>query len=101
VQPTLKLGLHLSYDGDVATKWNPPTRDGRSEGTDPTSGLKWAMESSETHWMEHDGRLVTYWRSRPAAERLAQAGAYRVRIHGLVTAPSKWTWRLVPFGHAG
>lgn len=83
----------------MVTKRNLPTRDGRTEGIDPTSGLKWAVEPAEIHWAEHDARLVTYWRSRPAAERLEQAGAYRVRIHGLVAAPSMWTWRLVPFGH--
>lgn len=91
---------HLPYDGEVATDWNPPTRDGRSEGSDPTSGLKWVVEAPEVHWAEHDARLLTYWRSRPTSERLAQAAEYRVRIHGLVEAPSTWTWRLVPFGHA-
>jgi len=80
----------------MASEWVPPTRDGRTRGTDPQSGLAWAVEAPDTHWAEHDGRLVAYWRSRPAAERLAQAAAYRVRVHGLVAAPAQWTWRLVP-----
>lgn len=88
----------LSYHGDMAAHWNPPTRDGRSEGIDPISGLAWVLETPETHWAEHDARQVTYWRSRPASERLAQAAAYRVRVHGLVAAPSQWTWQLVPAG---
>jgi len=61
--------------------------------------MPWAVEAPDTHWAEHDARLVTYWRSRPAAERLAQAAAYRLRVHGLVAAPSTWTWQLLPAGH--
>lgn len=96
---TERSGLCLPYDGDVAANWIPPTRDGRSQGIDPTSGMPWAVEAPDTHWAEHDARLVTYWRSRPAAERLAQAAAYRLRVHGLVAVPSTWTWQLLPAGH--
>ena len=88
--------LVLSYDGRMATDWTPPTRDGRSSGIDPTSSLAWAIEPPEVHWAEHDARQVAYWRSRPAAERLAQANHYRLRVHGLVVPPERWTWKLVP-----
>jgi hypothetical protein len=80
----------------MTREWKPPTRDGRLTGIDRTSGLAWAVEPAEVHWAEHDRRLVAYWRSRPAAERLAEASAYRTRVHGLVTVPQRWPWRLVP-----
>jgi hypothetical protein len=79
----------------MAPDWIPPTRDGRTSGVDPDSGLAWAVEPPHVHWAEHDARLVAYWRSRPPAERLAQAAAYRLRVHGPVPAPDRWTWRLV------
>jgi hypothetical protein len=84
----------------MADKWHPPTRDGRTEGADSVSGLAWAIEAPEAHWAAHDSRLVAYWRSRPPAERLAEAAAYRVRVHGLVAGPSHWTWQLVPAADA-
>lgn len=79
----------------MAAEWTPPTRDGRTEGTDSTSGLAWAIERPDDHWAGHDVRLVAYWRSRPASERLAQADAYRIRVHGLVAPPTRWTWQVL------
>ena len=90
----------VPHHGPMASNWIPPTRDGRSTGKDPSSGLAWSIEPPDAHWAEHDARLVTYWRSRPASERLAQASAYRVRVHGLVVAPDRWTWQFVPVDHA-
>jgi hypothetical protein len=84
----------------MAAGWQPPIRDGRTEGAESVSGLAWAVEAPDAHWAAHDARLVAYWRSRPAPERLAEAAAYRVRVHGLVAAPSEWTWQLVPAGNA-
>ena len=55
-----------------------------------------AIEEPAAHWAEHDRRLVRYWRSRTPAERLAQAAAYRVRVHGETADPDEWTWRFVP-----
>jgi len=80
----------------MSVEWKVPTRDGRSHGIDSQSGLAWAVEAPDAHWAEHDARLVAYWRSRPAAERLAAAADYRVRVHGLIAAPARWTWQLVP-----
>jgi hypothetical protein len=82
----------------MSREWRPPTRDGRATGVDSTSGLAWAVEAPDAHWAEHDGRLVAYWRSRPPAERLGAADEYRLRVHGRVVPPERWTWRLVPFG---
>lgn len=78
--------------------WRPPTRDGLSSGRDRVTGLAWAFEQPIVHWNEHDERQVAYWRSRPAEERLAQAAAYRVRVHGHCAEPHVWTWKFVPFG---
>ena len=75
-----------------------PTRDGSREGREPSSGTPWAFESPEAHWAEHDGRQVRYWRSRPAAERLARAAHYRVLRHGTHLEPAVWTWRFVEPG---
>jgi hypothetical protein len=77
--------------------WEPPTRDGLRRGR-ATSGLTWEFEEPATHWAEHDRRLVRYWRSRPPGERLAQAAAYRLRVHGETPDPDPWTWRFVPAG---
>lgn len=73
----------------------PPTRTGEAEGRDPVTGTAWAFEPPEVHWAEHDRRHLEYWLSRPPAERLAQAAAYRVRVHGLVEEPSRWAVRFV------
>jgi hypothetical protein len=78
--------------------WRPPTRDGAASGRDSASGLAWAFEEPAVHWAEHDTREVLHWRSRPAAERLAQAAAYRLRVHGRTPEPRLWTWKFVPFG---
>ena len=83
----------------MAVDWIPPTRGGRSSGIDSTSGLAWAIEPPDVHWAEHDARQVAYWRSRPSSERLAQAHLYRFRVHGLLSAPARWTWQVVPAGH--
>jgi len=48
----------------------------------PLAGLRWSLESPEDHWTRHDREQVRYWRSRPPAERLAQAEAYRIRVFG-------------------
>ena len=82
----------------MTDEWVPPTRDGKTSGVDSTTGLSWAVEPPDLHWNQHDARQVAYWRSRPPSERLAQAELYRLRVHGLVVAPSSWTWRLVPPG---
>ncbi len=44
--------------------------------------MRWALESPDVHWARHDREQVRYWLSRPPAERLAQAEAYRVRVFG-------------------
>ena len=62
------------------------------------AGTPWAFESAGEHWRLHDQREVTYWRSRPPEERLAQALHYRVRVHGPLSAPARWSWRLVASG---
>jgi hypothetical protein len=59
--------------------------------------LAWAFEDPPRHWAEHDRRLAAYWQSRSPAERLAQAAAYRVRVHGETPEPDPWTWTFVPF----
>ena len=79
--------------------WTPPTTSGRSSGIDPTSGLAWTLEPPEVHRAEHDAREVTHWRSRPPAERLAQAHGYRLRVHDHIGNPERWPWQLVPAGH--
>jgi hypothetical protein len=78
--------------------WRPPTRDGVASGRDPSSGLAWAFEDPRVHRDQHDERHVRYWRSRSPAERLAQADAYRVRVHGYRPEPTVWAWKFVPFG---
>ena len=75
-----------------------PTKTGAWSGVDRQTGTPWRFEPADEHWRLHDQREVAYWRSRPAAERLAQASHYRVRVHGLVTMPTHWPWRFVPFG---
>lgn len=75
-----------------------PTKTGAWAGVDLGSGTPWAFESADEHWRLHDQRERAYWRSRPAAERLAQADGYRVRVHGLVASPVRWTWRFVAAG---
>lgn len=75
-----------------------PTKTGAWAGVDRGTGTPWAFESAQEHWRLHDQRERAYWRSRPAGERLAQASLYRVRVHGLVTMPTHWPWRFVPFG---
>ena len=44
--------------------------------------MTWSLESGDDHWDRHDREQVKYWLSRPPAERLAQADAYRVRVFG-------------------
>jgi hypothetical protein len=66
-------------------------RDGSSG---PLAGMRWSLESPEDHWARHDRDQVRYWLSRPAAERLAQADAYRTRVFGegpyTLTRTFKW-----------
>jgi hypothetical protein len=73
---------------------------GGGSGRDSTNGLTWTFESPERHWSDHDARQGAYWRSRPAAERLAQAAEYRRRRHGAVTGPVTWTWRFLALDDA-
>lgn len=68
---------------------------GAPAGRDPETGLSWSFETPEAHWASHDGREVAYWLSRTPAERLGQADAYRVRVHGACTAPPRWPWKFV------
>lgn len=70
-----------------------PTTTGTSCGVE--AGTPWAFESADEHWRLHGQREVTYWRSRPPEERLAQALHYRVRVHGPLLAPTRWSWRFV------
>jgi len=66
---------------------------------DTSPGRRWVLESPEAHWREHDSRQVTYWRSRPVQERLAQAAWYRVRVFGALDAyPQPRSWRFLPPG---
>jgi hypothetical protein len=76
----------------------PPTNTNEWRGRDASSGMAWAFESAEQHWADHDARQVDYWRTRSAAERLAQAAEYRLRRYGEVTDPSPWLWRLLTPG---
>lgn len=46
------------------------------------AGMRWSLESPDDHFARHDREQVRYWLSRPPAERLAQAEAYRVRVFG-------------------
>ncbi len=46
------------------------------------AGMSWSLESPDNHGARHDREQVRYWLSRPPAERLAQAEAYRVRVFG-------------------
>ncbi len=75
-----------------------PTKTGEWAGVDRGTGTPWAFESASEHWRLHDQREGAYWRSRPVAERLARADHYRIRVHGLVAAPTRWEWRFVPAG---
>jgi hypothetical protein len=61
-------------------------------------GVRWMFESAEDHWRLHDRREVAYWRSRPPEERLAQAAAYRIRVHGALSPGRPQQWRFVPPG---
>lgn len=66
---------------------------------DTRPGRRWVLESPDEHWLSHDARQVEFWRSRPAAERLAQATWYRERVFGALTGyPPPRSWRLVPPG---
>jgi hypothetical protein len=60
--------------------------------------MAWAFEEPAEHWAGHDDAQAAYWQARSPHERLAQAAAYRVRVHGLTPEPSLWSWRFVPFG---
>ena len=78
----------MSDDSRVA-----PTTTGMSSGVD--AGTTLAFEPADEHWRLHDLREVAYWRSRPPEERLAQALCYRVRVHSLFPAPTRWSWQVV------
>jgi hypothetical protein len=88
----------LGYNRGVARRSLGPTRDGSTSGREPSSGTSWAFEDPQQHWADHDERQVRYWRSRPPAERLAQAERYRFRRHGHLPEPAVWTWRFLPPG---
>lgn len=75
-----------------------PTKTGEWAGVDHRTGTPWAFEPAGEHWRLHDQREAAYWRSRPTVERLAQAGDYRLRVHGEVVPPRRWEWRFVPPG---
>lgn len=83
------MGLHMS---------EVPTTNGAWSGVDRVTGTRWAFEPADDHWRLHDEREVGHWRSRPPAERLAQAAAYRLRVHGEVAPPAQWQWRFLPPG---
>jgi hypothetical protein len=70
-----------------------PTTTGMSSGVE--AGTPWAFESADEHWRLHGRRELAYWRSRPPEERLAQALHYRVRVHGPLSVPTRWSWRFV------
>lgn len=74
-----------------------PTSGQVARGRDPESGLSWAFEAPDVHWTQHDARQVSYWRSRPPAERLAQAAWYRRRLwHDSTPSGTTMTWTWVP-----
>jgi hypothetical protein len=58
--------------------------------------MTWSLESHEEHWARHDREQVRYWLSRPFAERLAQAEAYRVRVLGAGPHVLARTFTLLP-----
>jgi hypothetical protein len=58
----------------------PPGKPDDASGA--LAGMRWSLESSDDRWARHDREQVRYWLSRPPAERLAQAAAYRVRMFG-------------------
>jgi len=58
--------------------------------------MSWSLESPDTHWARHDREQVRYWLSRPPAERLAQAEAYRVRVFGEGPFALSRTFRWLP-----
>jgi hypothetical protein len=62
----------------------------------PLAGMSWSLESPDAHWARHDREQVRYWLSRPPAERLAQAEAYRVRVFGEGPFALARTFRWLP-----
>ena len=66
----------------------------RDRSSGPLAGMRWSMESPGYYRARHDRNQVRYWLSRPPAERLAQAEAYRRRVFGegpyTLTRTFKW-----------
>ena len=72
-----------------------PTEPGKHDRrSGPLAGMRWSLESADTHWARHDREQLRYWLSRPPAERLAQAERYRTRVYGeglyALIRPFKW-----------